>query len=362
MRAGLLLLLLASAAPPQANPRQSFQDEFNRGVRLLQEGKHAEGIAAFEHCLEIDPKDAFASAATYNIACGHSLAGDKAKALEWLGKAADRGFAEADLAGRDPDLNAIRGEAGFAPLLERIRANAEGAQKEARVPLVHEPPGYDRSKPVPLLVVLHGAGGNKEEFSKPFEALADEAGFLLFSMQGMVPLGEKGYAWYDESYRQTPGKFENPILDAVRQAKRERAIDPERVYLLGFSQGAAMAVHTGLRTPGLIRGAIGIGGAYAPNEPVISGGLRTAAQRGFRAFLLVGEKEPAEMREAHDRAVEQLKGAGLQVEAKAFAGGHELPAAGSRKAAILEALRWLDASAPAPATKPAPASGERKEG
>ncbi len=354
----LLLPLLAAAARAQVDSRPTFAAEFERGVRLIQTGKHAEGIAAFERCLEIDPEDPLASAALYNIACGHSLAGDKAKALEFLGKAADRGFADADLTGTDADLNPIRGEAGFAPLHERIRANAA----EILRPVVHEPPGYEHSKPRPLLLVLHGAGGGKVEFAKPFEEIADEAGFLLFSLQGTIPMSENGYAWYDERYRQTPGKFENPILDAVRQAKRERAIDADRIYLLGFSQGAAMAVHTALRSPGLFRGAIGIGGAYGPNEIAGAENLRRASERGLRAFLLIGESEPAKMKEAHERAVGQLKAAGIQVETRTYAGGHELPDAASRKGTILEALRWLDARPPAAATKPSPASGDRRDG
>ncbi|MCI0589556.1 MAG: hypothetical protein L0323_22300 [Planctomycetes bacterium] len=352
-------LLLGAPARAQVDSRPTFAAEFDRGVRLIQQGKPAEGIAAFERCLEIEPKN---PEAAYNIACGHSLLGEKAKALEWLAKAAERGFADGELTGTDKDLDAIRGEPGFAPLLDRIRGNADRAQKEARVPVVHEPPGYDRAKPSPLLVLLHGAGGTKGEFAKPFEEVADEAGFLLLAVQGTLPRGENGYAWFDPGYLRTPGKFENPILDVVRQAKRERAIDPDRVYLLGFSQGAEMAVYTGLRSPGLFRGAIGIGGGYAVREAAGAANLRAAADRGFRAFLLIGEKEVAEVKGAHHRGVEQLKGAGIRVEAKTFAGGHELPAAASRKGTLLEALRWLDANAPAPATKPAPAAGERKDG
>ncbi|HET6202538.1 MAG TPA: alpha/beta fold hydrolase [Planctomycetota bacterium] len=363
MRLGLLLALPLLGAPARGQiDLARYQEEFDRGVGLLRQGKHAEGIAAFERCLEMAPDE---PDATYNIACGYALSGEKGKALEWLGKAAERGFVDAKLAADDPDLNPIRGEEGFPPILGKIGANAtrarqraDEAAKEARVPVVREPPGYDRSKPTPLLVVLHGLGGSKAEFVRPFEDAAAEAGFLLFSVQGTVPTREGGYAWYDGGYAQAPGRYEGGILEVVRQAKRERAIDAERIYLLGFSEGALMAVHAGLRAPGLFRGAVGLGGAYHPDALVGTAALRTAAERGFRAYLMVGDKDAEALKESTKRAAEALRAAGLKVEEKSYAGGHALPEAASRKAAILEALRWLDRNAPAPETKPA--SGERK--
>ena len=361
----LLLPLFAASAAGQDDDR-TYEREFNRGAELLRARKYAEGIAVYESLLKVRPND---SPSAYNLACGHALAGDKAKAFEWLARAADWGFDDGKLAETDTDLDSLRPDAAFAPILEKIRANVERAKareekakEEAKVPYVHEPPNYDRKKPFPVLVVLHGAPGNKTDFAKNFEDVADEAGFLLLSVQGTVPGREKGYLWHTgrEEYRRTPGRFENHVLEVVRQVKRDRAVDPERVYLAGFSQGAFMAFHAGLRTPGLFRGVIGIAGDYYPRLFVTPAGLKTAAERGCRAYLIAGEKDDPQVTEVAKRAFEELKSAAVRSELKVYPVGHEFPP--DRKSVLLEALRWLDANAPPPASKPAstPSGGERR--
>lgn len=60
----------------------------------------------------------------YNLACIESRAGRKPAALAALREAAGLGFAASDALQKDPDLEAIRGEAEFAEISRLIAANA----------------------------------------------------------------------------------------------------------------------------------------------------------------------------------------------------------------------------------------------
>jgi len=56
-------------------------------------------------------------AGLYNLACLASMKGEKAKSLEWLGKAVRAGFKDRQWIRMDRDLEAIRGEEGYRKLL-----------------------------------------------------------------------------------------------------------------------------------------------------------------------------------------------------------------------------------------------------
>jgi polyhydroxybutyrate depolymerase len=99
------------------------------------------------------------------------------------------------------------------------------------------PDNYDQSQPLPLLVVLHGAGGNGTE-------MAEYAGL------GDVPTQTGAIVAYpdaiDESWNYLFGEesiddtgFIRALID---ETVAEYAIDETRIYLAGYSNGGLMAV------------------------------------------------------------------------------------------------------------------------
>lgn len=72
-----------------------------------------------------------AAAATYNVACVHALKGRVDEAFTWLDKAAERGFSDVDLLGKDTDLDALRKDARFEKLQKALAARAAAAPKIA---------------------------------------------------------------------------------------------------------------------------------------------------------------------------------------------------------------------------------------
>ena len=142
-----ILLVLSINASAQTQPSPAM----NAANVLAQAGKWQEAAAAYESVLKDEPKNANAwyqlgsaryqlkqykeSAAAfeknvelanngfamYNLACVYALMGNNAKAIEWLGKAADNPtMIKPAINFTDPDLAAIKDEPGFKAIADRV--------------------------------------------------------------------------------------------------------------------------------------------------------------------------------------------------------------------------------------------------
>jgi polyhydroxybutyrate depolymerase len=108
---------------------------------------------------------------------------------------------------------------------------------ELREYVLHVPTTYDRSRPSPLVISMHGAGAwpvQQMEMSR-WNELADREGFLVVYPAG----GGRFRVW-----RVNPkGGLERDvrfISDLIDEIGREYAIDRDRIYANGFSNGGAM--------------------------------------------------------------------------------------------------------------------------
>ncbi len=114
----------------------------------------------------------------------------------------------------------------------------------------------------PCIVMLHGRGSNEEDLI----GLAHELGGDLFYISVRAPfeLGF-GYHWYEFISVGTPEKttFKRSIellREFLTKLPQSYPIDPSKIYLLGFSQGAVMAGSILLQDPGVAAGAIMLSG------------------------------------------------------------------------------------------------------
>jgi hypothetical protein len=79
-----------------------------------------------------------APVATYNVACVHSLKGDKDKAFEWLEKAVALGFGNAEQLAGDTDFDNIRNDPRFTKIAESVQTRVQAfvattARKSSRL-------------------------------------------------------------------------------------------------------------------------------------------------------------------------------------------------------------------------------------
>ena len=111
---------------------------------------------------------------------------------------------------------------------------------EKREYLLYVPKSYDRSKPAPLVISMHGAGlwGAAQKEASRWNELADSAGFIVVYPSG---LGGKGVrVWRVEA---GPGlakdvKFISELIDTLHASYN---IDTTRVYANGLSNGGGMS-------------------------------------------------------------------------------------------------------------------------
>src|SRR5512138_673496 len=114
----------------------------------------------------------------------------------------------------------------------------------------------------PLLVLLHGVGADELDLLPVADAL--DPRLLTVSLRAPYEAEPMGHAWYALDWRTTPP---TPRLDQAEASRAALAAylpeltarsggDPDRVFLFGFSQGAAMALAVALTRPELLRGAV----------------------------------------------------------------------------------------------------------
>lgn len=87
---------------------------FASGMALLRLRKLDESIEAFENAVRLDSKT---STSLYNIACAYSLKGDSQSALNYLQRAVEHGFDDAEKMQNDPDLRIARTHGRFEQLV-----------------------------------------------------------------------------------------------------------------------------------------------------------------------------------------------------------------------------------------------------
>lgn len=122
-------------------------------------------------------------------------------------------------------------------------------------------------KKPPLLLLLHGYGSNEQDLFSFAEELPKE--LLIISAQAPLSLGFGSYAWYTINFDASNNKFSD--LDEARTSldKIEHFIDEiverydvntEKVFLLGFSQGAILSYALALRQPNKINKVLALSG------------------------------------------------------------------------------------------------------
>lgn len=117
----------------------------------------------------------------------------------------------------------------------------------------------------PLLLLLHGFGSNERDLMS-FASYIDPR-FHIVAARGLLDLGF-GHAWYQLSggpgnLRPDPatrGRAVTLLSKFVRDLPARLGTDPQRTYLLGFSQGAILSLALGLTMPDEIAGIVLISG------------------------------------------------------------------------------------------------------
>jgi phospholipase/carboxylesterase len=183
--------------------------------------------------------------------------------------------------------------------------------------LLYVPAAHRADRPAPLAVMLHGAGGSAEHAMSLLQGLADASGLVILAPPS------RGGTW--DVIRGAFGPDVDYINGALAATFALCAVDPRRVAVGGFSDGASYALSLGLTNGDLFTHVIAFSpGFMAPGAPV--GRPRCYLSHGTRDAVLPVER-------CSRRLVPQLERAGYAVRYHEFDGPHAVPPAIAREAA-----------------------------
>ncbi|MBI3951823.1 MAG: hypothetical protein HY314_15345 [Acidobacteria bacterium] len=135
---------------------------------------------------------------------------------------------------------------------------------------LHVPEEYNKRRKYPLLIALHGYGGNKEAMMKLARRIS-ERHWLIAALQGpysfIIPPGhyskkaKTGFGWAAQyKHEDSVALHHESLLDVIDHVAADSSIDRKRVFLLGFSQAVALNYRFVFTSPSVIRGVIGVCG------------------------------------------------------------------------------------------------------
>jgi len=225
--------------------------------------------------------------------------------------------ASAGADGREGRLTA-RPRANVVTSATGTRSLNLGARRDA----ILQVPAKAAEGPLPLLVLLHGAGGSGEGVLRRLGPAADAAGVAVLAPDSR-----------DSSWDAIRGGFGADITFIDRALARvfeTIAIDPARIAIGGFSDGATYAVSLGV-----------INGDLFPRVVAFSPGFVVdGTAHGHPAFFVShGTADPILPIDQCSRViVPRLRSRGYEVTFREFDGRHEVP-----PDIAAEGMKWIAA-------------------
>ena len=188
---------------------------------------------------------------------------------------------------------------GFTPL--RLGGDRDG--------FLYVPDNYDPATPAPLIVILHGAGGSAEVAWTAYAPIADPHDIIVLAPNSRGRTWDMIHGFYGPDLR---------FIDRALEYTFERCnVDPKRLALGGFSDGASYILSMGLSNGDLFSHLV----AYAPGfmnavQPIV-GKPRVYVAHGTHDSILP-------ISASRDHIVPVLREAGYDVTYQEFDGDHEV--------------------------------------
>lgn len=137
-----------------------------------------------------------------------------------------------------------------------------------RVILPRAPQAHAQRRP-PSIVLLHGVGATETSLLGLAGALPPE--FQIISLRAPLEVQPGGYGYFHVRFTPEPVIVPEEaeasragLIDVLPALVERYQLDPARVVLLGFSQGAIIGASVALSRPDLVAGLIMLGGRILP--------------------------------------------------------------------------------------------------
>jgi predicted esterase len=195
-----------------------------------------------------------------------------------------------------------------------------GSKRDA---ILHMPPAA-ASGPVPLLILFHGAGSSGEIQLRRMGSVPDEAGVAVLAPDS------RGPTW--DAIRGGFGPDVDFLNEALAHVFDTVNVDPARLTIGGFSDGATYALSLGL-----------INGDLFPRVAAFSAGFVVAGTPHGKPKFFISHGTSDEIlpiEQCGRRIASELKQRGYDVTYREFPGKHEIPPDVAR-----DGLRWVAGTA-----------------
>jgi polyhydroxybutyrate depolymerase len=145
--------------------------------------------------------------------------------------------------------------------------------------ILHVPPAYDVSKPMPMILALHGMGGSAASFEQRtrLNDIADREGFIVIYPDSTDWFNQKDWKTWDTGDGIIPPgkhvddtKFLRRVID---DTQKDLNVDDKRIYMAGVSNGGMMTMHAAgalsdkLAAVAVVSGAMS-GREQSPTQPL----------------------------------------------------------------------------------------------
>jgi phospholipase/carboxylesterase len=192
----------------------------------------------------------------------------------------------------------------------------------------------------PCLLLLHGVGSNEAGFVELARQL--DPRLVVILVRGPIVLAPGRFAFFQVNFTSAGPAINAPqaerarttLIDFIGQLPAAYDVDPERIWIAGFSQGGIMSASVGLTAPGSVAGFGVLSGRVLPEVlPLVA---RGPVLESLPAFVSHGlHDETLGIHFAH-HAREVLTGLGVPLAYHEYEAGHSLG-----RDMVADFQRWL---------------------
>ena len=186
------------------------------------------------------------------------------------------------------------------------------------------PSTYDKEKKSPLIIALHGLGGNPMGMMKykGLTDLAEKHGYIV-----ACPMGYNNHGWYGQPVIKKFGSKDDPenlselsekdVMNVLGIVKDEFNVDPDRIYLMGHSMGGGGTIHLAFKYPD-------IWAALGPIAPAIFRKPDVEKIKHIPIVMVQGDADKLVKVEGPRRWAEEMKKAKMDYEYIEVEGGDHI--------------------------------------
>jgi phospholipase/carboxylesterase len=203
---------------------------------------------------------------------------------------------------------------------------------------VYLPAAATESRPAPLVVMVHGWGGDESVTWVFKQTIPPEA--VIITPRAPLQLPEKGFAWFQYQDKTDFVPAPETLTEGLRRLKQFLSslpalypVDPARLILMGFSQGAMVSNALALTHPERIKGIVSLAGGL-PQAPELLQSSTPLA--GLPVFIAHGTRDETVPLSAAQQTRDIYNRLGATVTYREYDAAHKLSSQGMK-----DLKQWL---------------------